>query len=145
MRPLLAIVLLMSCARVRDPGWIAGIWVAERGGKRHEENWSTAPGGLNGRGCFERDGKQTFSETMRIEVRGDGTPVFVAQPEGASSTEFPAIEQTAHRIVFENPSHDWPKRIEYWREADVLYAKASGGDRTQEWKWSLASESRCEK
>ncbi len=37
----------------------------------------------------------------------------VAQPGGADPTEFVLTELTGTRAVFDNPSHDYPKRIVY--------------------------------
>ncbi|MEM6532337.1 MAG: hypothetical protein AAF654_06925 [Myxococcota bacterium] len=78
-----------------------------------------------------------------VEHRNGNRWVFVGEPAGASPSEFSAVFQAENRVVFENPDHDWPKRIEYWRNSDTLHARASGGDRTQEWSWELSAESRC--
>jgi hypothetical protein len=70
----------------------------------------------------------TAFEFLRIVVR-DGTPVYIAQPNGVPPTEFTATSRTADRVVFENPSHDFPKRVIYQRtSADGLTASVDGGD-----------------
>ena len=43
-------------------------------------------------------------------------------------------------MVFENPEHDFPQRIVYWREGDrVLHARIEGvikgKERKDEWHW----------
>jgi hypothetical protein len=39
--------------------------------------------------------------------------VYIAQPNGGTATEFVLTELGATRAVFENPRHDYPKRIAY--------------------------------
>ncbi len=43
----------------------------------------------------------------------EGSLVYIAQPGGNAPTEFVLTELTATRAVFENPRHDYPKRIVY--------------------------------
>ena len=43
----------------------------------------------------------------------DGGLVYIAQPGGASPTEFVLTEVSPTRAVFDNPRHDYPKRIVY--------------------------------
>ena len=53
---------------------------------------------------------------------------LVAQPGGAPPTDFTATATAADRIVFENPSHDFPRRIIYERSgADRLTASIDDG------------------
>jgi hypothetical protein len=58
-----------------------------------------------------RDRMPAF-EFLRI-VEREGGLVYVAQPNGAPPTEFVLTEFNAKRAVFENPRHDYPKRITY--------------------------------
>jgi hypothetical protein len=84
-------------------------------------------------------GRKNAFEFMRIEDRA-GRPVFFASPEGRPPVEFKAIESSATRLVFENPAHDYPQRIIYWRDGpDVLMAriegKVGGKERSQQWRF----------
>lgn len=50
-------------------------------------------------------------------------------------------------VLFENPKHDWPQRILYWREGeDTLAARAEGDQngtsRAAEWRWTRRTLSR---
>ena len=56
-------------------------------------------------------------EYLRI-VERDGGLVYVAQPGGAKPTEFVLTELSPTRAVFDNPRHDYPKRIVYERSAE---------------------------
>ena len=55
-------------------------------------------------------------EYLRVVEREDGL-VYIAQPGGGAATEFVLSELTtedgATRAVFDNPRHDYPKRIAY--------------------------------
>ena len=51
-------------------------------------------------------------------VERDGGLVYVAQPNGAAATEFVVTELSDTRAVFENPRHDYPKRIAYELSAE---------------------------
>jgi hypothetical protein len=57
-------------------------------------------------------GKMSAFEYLRI-VERDGGLIYIAQPGGAPPTEFVLTELTATRSVFDNPRHDYPKRIVY--------------------------------
>jgi hypothetical protein len=51
---------------------------------------------------------------------------------------FAAKEASGTRVVFENPDHDFPQRIIYERNGDVLNARIEGrmGEREQAMTWS---------
>jgi hypothetical protein len=48
------------------------------------------------------------------------------------------------RAVFENPAQDFPRRLTYWREGNVLRARAEGSERgrpvTVDYRWTLRRE-----
>ena len=60
-----------------------------------------------------------------------------------------ALKQAgATRVVFENPGHDFPQRVIYERQGDVLNARIEGrmGEREQAMAWSYHKaelNSRC--
>ncbi len=62
-------------------------------------------------------GKMVAFEFLRI-VERDGGLVYVAQPGGKTATEFIMTELGANRAVFENPRHDYPRKIVYELSAD---------------------------
>ncbi len=116
-------------ARIADIGWIAGDWVGSRPetGSSVEERWSPPKGGamLATSRSVNTSGKMFAFEYLRI-VERDGGLVYIAQPGGKAATEFVLTELGAHRAVFENPRHDFPKRIVYERGADAGAAGAGG-------------------
>jgi len=62
-------------------------------------------------------GKMSAFEYLRV-VERDGGLVYAAQPGGAAPTEFVLTELGTTRAVFENPRHDYPKRIVYELSAE---------------------------
>lgn len=103
-------------AVIGDLSWIAGNWAGTRGTAgaiSFEERWSAPKGGamLATSRTVNRDKMSAF-EFLRI-VEKDGGLVYVAQPNGAPPTEFIMTEFSTKRAVFDNPRHDYPKRIVY--------------------------------
>ena len=66
-------------------------------------------------------GRMSAFEFLRI-VEKDGGLVYIAQPNGGAPTEFVLTEFSATRAVFDNPRHDYPKRIVYELKPDGLTA-----------------------
>jgi hypothetical protein len=80
-----------------------------------------------------------FFEFLRIETRPDGV-YYVAQPRGADATAFRLTRVSDTEAVFENPAHDFPKRIIYRKQADGgLIARIEGDgsekEKAQEFKF----------
>ncbi len=144
---ILAAPLLMACvgaarAHEGDPmgelGWLSGSWASEHEGSWVEEHWTAERGRLMlGVGRSGAAGKPTSFEFLRIEPGEDGTPVYLAAPGGGEATPFRLVEAGAASAVFENPAHDFPQRIRYWREGDRLFAEISAIDGSNAIGWSL--------
>ncbi len=108
-------------ALIGDISWLSGAWTGARGTNNaisFEERWSPAKGGamLAISRTVSREKMSAF-EFLRI-VERDGSLIYIAQPNGATATEFFLTELTAKRAVFDNPRHDYPKRIVYELGAD---------------------------
>ena len=70
---------------------------------------------------------RTEFEFLRIE-RAAGQVEYVAQPSGRPPTRFRMSDASATHAEFSNPEHDFPQRIRYAREGDLLRAELSGGN-----------------
>ncbi len=127
-------------------GWLSGHWrgegAAKAGGREwHEEVWS-APAGLRmtGRG---RTGVGTVvrsTESLTIRPGAGGATMLEARPAGQKPHSFRRRPSTGEReLVFEDPYHDYPQRITYRREGDVLTATISrmDGSRAVSWVYRL--------
>lgn len=102
-------------AVISDLAWLSGDWVGKRStGSSVEERWSPPGGGamLAISRSINASGKMFAFEYLRIMER-EGGLIYVAQPGGKTPTEFVLSELSANRAVFENPRHDYPKRIVY--------------------------------
>jgi hypothetical protein len=103
-------------ALITDMGWLAGAWAGTRGAggtTSIEERWSPPLGGsMLGVSRRVSRGKMTAFEFLRIVERDSGL-LYIAQPGGVLPTEFVLTELNSSRAVFENPRHDYPKRIVY--------------------------------
>ncbi len=112
-------------AAAGDLAWLAGAWVGTRSsGSSIEERWSPPLGGamLGVSRTVNTSGRMVAFEYLRI-VERDGGLVYIAQPGGGSPTEFVltelgTTELGGSRAVFDNPRHDYPKRIVYERSAE---------------------------
>ena len=121
-RPSAAPAVSAPIARI---SWLVGSWVGASGS---EERWTTpASGSMIGVGRTLRKGEMVEFEFLCIVERG-GTLVYQAMPGARMpATEFTlsAIEPAA--VTFENPTHDFPKRIRYSLQPDgTLEAVTSG-------------------
>jgi hypothetical protein len=126
---------------LHDLGWIAGSWTGALRGVEMEEHW-TAPKGDSMIGIHRDVGQgRTLSfEFLRIEQRQDQI-VYLSMPNGRSpATPFPLRELSGTRVVFENPAHDFPQRIIYWKDGTDLRARIEGTINgtagSEEWRWS---------
>ncbi|MEM6673027.1 MAG: DUF6265 family protein [Planctomycetota bacterium] len=129
-----------------DPfDWLPGHWrrEIERGGRTRvfEEVWLEAAAGrmLGLNRSFDRDAESGGAfEYLRVERTGSEY-ALVAQPGGAPPVRFPAVERGPGRIVFANPDHDFPQRIEYVRAGTRLRARVGTEDEpeTLRFEWGL--------
>ena len=68
------------------------------------------------------NGRYREHEFLRIYAAGD-TLVYAAQPSGQAPAEFRSSQIGTGGVLFENPAHDFPTRIEYRRaSADTITA-----------------------
>lgn len=107
--------------------WFAGSWSTRGEETEAEETWMPPKAGLllGIHRSVTPSGRVVF-EYLRIEERPDGV-FYMASPMGREATPFRLTELTEDRAVFENPEHDFPKRIIYRREgADTLHARVEG-------------------
>ncbi len=119
-------------AVIADVAWIAGAWVGTRSsGSSIEERWSPPLGGamLAVSRTVNTAGRMNAFEYLRILER-EGGLVYAAQPGGAKATEFVLTELSnengVRRAVFDNPRHDYPKRIVYELSAEGGLSASTG-------------------
>jgi hypothetical protein len=113
--------------RVANLGWLAGCWEARSSRRLVEEQWMVPRGGLMlGMSRTVRGDTLVEYEVVRMEERGDSL-FYVANPVRQSQAQFLATSSTESSVVFENPHHDFPKKISYFRAGpDSVVARVEG-------------------
>lgn len=109
--------------------WLEGKWTRTnpKPGRVGFEIWerSTATG-MKGKGISMKGTDTTFVERFELKAE-NGTLYYVADvPENKKPVSFKVVEITDKGFASENPSHDFPKRIEYWYDGKTLKATISG-------------------
>jgi hypothetical protein len=119
------------------PDWMAGYWLSCDGGRETAENWIGAGAGVL-LGANLSGGAYEF---LRIADNGAGGLSYFSMPDGRSPpTAFAMVENTGARAVFENPAHDFPQRIIYERDRNVMIARIEGpiNGRAESMQWRFA-------
>ena len=127
-------MLLFSCVgqnTVASLDFLAGTWQIE--GKDTFEKWALKDGQLHGYSYTLKEGKEYTSETLVIRD-DNGSIVYEAtvmnQNDGKA---IPFILKTADKDTysFENPEHDFPKKIQYIKvnNAKLLVHVLGEGDK----------------
>jgi Domain of unknown function (DUF6265) len=134
------VLSLVSPLRTQVPnldelGWLAGSWQAKDG--KVEEHWTRPAGDLMlGMNRDLSRPKRAFFEYLRIERRADGI-YYVASPMGQGNADFKLVELSGDRVTFENPAHDFPKRIIYERTGpNTMKATVVGDSPASAISWS---------
>ena len=127
---------------LEELAWMAGHWVPCTSAVTSEELWLPPAGGLMVGVNRQVSPGATFFEFLRIEVSAAGL-VYVASPAGQKETSFAVAQIGEHLAVFENPVHDFPRRITYRRgDEDTLTAVVEGvrdgAPAKAQWSWCLA-------
>jgi hypothetical protein len=113
---------------VTQLAWFAGCWQIVRGEQVIDEQWMAPNGGVMlGMSRTVRGDRTTAMEFVTLRVV-DGRIVYEANPSGQAPTAFTARVVSTDRVVFENPTHDYPRRITYERRGpDAISAWIDDG------------------
>lgn len=120
------------------PAWMAGQWTMQDGAAWSDEVWTQPRGGsMIGIARSGFGTKLDIWEVTRIERKADGSISFFAQPRGGAAHEFPLALTGPESVEFVNGSHDYPQRIRYWRQGQLLMAEISliDGSKVQRWSY----------
>jgi hypothetical protein len=128
------------------PDWMSGYWLSCADGRETSENWIGAGSGMLV-GANLTPGARPQFEFLRISPNTQGGFSYFSMPNGrAPATEFAMVSNDGARAVFENLEHDFPQRIIYRREGDVLSARIENADASQGMNWVFrraAPDTRC--
>jgi hypothetical protein len=123
------LVVIASAVRADEVGaakptleafsWLAGHWRIDQADKRVDEQWMAPAGGLMmGMARNVRGGKVLEYEFTLLRQEPNGDIVYVANPSKQSETVFRLTSLANGIAVFENPEHDFPKKVIYARQVD---------------------------
>jgi hypothetical protein len=124
---LIAALAPASPSSVQDLVWMSGCWASVGGEAGSGETWTAPAGGtLLGVSRTVKGGKTVAHEFMQIRETGAGQIAFIALPSGQSEASFPLVRLSGQEAVFENPQHDFPQRVIYRRDGDLLTGRIEG-------------------
>ena len=107
--------------------WLSGCWEMRVGDRFTMEMWMPPAGGtMMGASRTTRAGVVREYEQLRLHASGD-TLIYSALPSGQSLANFKSTSVSESSLVFENPTHDFPRKITYRRiGADSIVARVEG-------------------
>lgn len=129
---LVVCLLLISCSgnkiTISDFVWLEGKWEGTSEEMSFFEEWSSLNGNsMNGKGGAISGPDTVFSESIKIEQRGEEVFYIPSVKENEGAVDFKFTGYKSDSIVFENPLHDFPQRIVYFRlPNNKLYACIDG-------------------
>lgn len=145
---MIALILAAQLATpsVPDMNWIAGYWLSCDGGREVAEYWSDARGDVLFNTTVNLNGDRVSSERTVITSVEDRL-AFVYEPTGPNVV-FSLVSLDGQRAVFENAENDFPQRVIYSRDGDVLTGRIEGTidgqGRSMQWTYQAAEmNARC--
>ncbi|MBE2217432.1 MAG: hypothetical protein IAE90_04455 [Ignavibacteria bacterium] len=109
--------------------WIVDKWISvnDSPGVKSYEEWVKVSDDLyEGSSRTEKDSKVTFSEKLKIENTPDGIFYVADVKHNTAPVKFKLTDVNDTLAVFENPEHDFPKKITYCLEEGNLHAWIEG-------------------
>ncbi len=108
--------------------WIVDSWVSADGGdSRSYEEWKVTGDNLyEGSSKTIKNGEVVFRESLKIENTPDGICYIADVPHNPAPVKFLLTGVSDSSAVFENPEHNFPKKITYLLEDGNLHAFIEG-------------------
>jgi hypothetical protein len=118
-----------TSGKLQKLAWLKGTWQrtdTEPGQSGHERWIEVSPSEMKGWGVSMKGVDTAFVEKLKIIVEKDKIYYVSDVPENKQPVYFTITEITDTGFTCENPQHDFPKKIAYWKEGDKLSATISG-------------------
>jgi Domain of unknown function (DUF6265) len=116
--------------------WLNGEWsrTNAKPGRSGFEIWKkNSDKEMTGRGINLKGTDTTFVEKLKIIVKDEAIYYVADVPENKEPVLFKLTSQSASTLVFENPKHDFPKKISYELSGKKLKATISGDCKAMEY------------
>ncbi|HKU13412.1 MAG TPA: DUF6265 family protein [Steroidobacteraceae bacterium] len=109
----------VAAPTLQDFAWLAGHWRIEADDRVVDEQWMAPAGGLMmGMARNIAGGKVQEYEFTLLRQEPNGDILYIASPSRQAQTAFRLTSLENGIAVFENPQHDFPKKIIYARGKD---------------------------
>jgi ketosteroid isomerase-like protein len=120
-----------ECSSLASMRWLLGEWLAENDKSTWRETWTeSGPATWEGRGievAKAEAGKQS-AEDLRLVEMGGSVFYLAKVTHNELPIPFRLVDCGDDRLVFANPAHDFPRRLDYQREPDGrLQVRVSDG------------------
>ena len=109
------------CSNLDTARWLLGQWVAESGDRRVLETWREVSAvTFEGSGVTSARADATIvdGEDLRLIAMLDAVFYVAKVAHNPYPVAFRMTVCEASRLVFENPTHDFPRRLEYTMQPD---------------------------
>lgn len=120
---------LASGQSFKDFKWMTGTWGRQNTklGSSAFESWEKmTKKGFSGQGITLQGADTVFVEKLSI-VKKENKLYYVAEvSQNVAPTYFKITSYSKNGFVCENPDHDFPKKIEYKLQGNILTATISG-------------------
>lgn len=129
--PIFFITLNCFGQQTSNVDWLVGEWkLTLKNNKTFIESWVKSGDSLyvGESKMVAADSSITPKETIRLQLNADGwhyQPTAFGQNDN-QEVDFKVIFISGSEFIAENPSHDFPQRIQYRRIVDRLYASVEG-------------------
>ncbi|WP_109808012.1 DUF6265 family protein [Sphingosinithalassobacter portus] len=124
-------------ASIDSVAFMAGDWgTTDEKGWTHE-HWSAPMGGTMMGYSMSGSDSVTFHEFMRIAPDDDGQLALVVTGVDLTPVAFALTQSAPNSATFEAPDHDYPQKIKYMRDGDVMVATISmtAGSHVSTWEY----------
>jgi ketosteroid isomerase-like protein len=120
-----------ECNSLASMDWLLGEWLAEGSKTTWRESWTAVgPKSWEGRGveASRSDPGKEDSEELRMVEMGGSVFYLAKVTHNELPIPFRLVECGDDRLVFANPAHDFPRRLDYARKPDGrLQVRVSDG------------------
>ncbi|MBB6093007.1 hypothetical protein HNQ60_001885 [Povalibacter uvarum] len=118
-----------ACDSLQVAHWLLGEWESRDGDKTFTETWrQLSDATFEGKGVTLKGGKQIDGESLRLARMEKGVFYISKVAHNRLPIAFELIVCEPQRLVFENASHDFPKRLEYVAtSADTMKVAVTDG------------------
>jgi hypothetical protein len=120
-----------DCGNLSQAQWLIGHWTSDEAGKHYDERWvKVSDATFEGQGVTTRasDQSQVDGESLRLAEMGDGVFYIAKVAHNPFPLGFRMMRCEARTLVFENQTHNFPKRLEYeLQDENTLRVRVSDG------------------